>query len=65
MGLRLELDDLIVSTADARSTGDFVYSKFPPRNTGPIFADCPAITLAGLTPPCSFPCLAGASWRFH
>ena len=36
------------------------------RNTGTIFADCPAMTLAVLTPPCSFPWLAGAaSWRFH
>ena len=39
--------------------------EISPRNTVPIFADCPAKTLAGLTPPCSFPCLAGASWRFH
>ena len=38
--------------------------EISPRNTGTIFADCPAIRLAGLTPPCSFPCLAGGGLAF-
>ena len=36
-----------------------MYSKFPLAIQEPFFADCPAIRLAGVTPPCSFPCLAG------
>ena len=41
-----------------------MYSKFPLAIQEPFFADCPAIRLAGVTPPCSFPCLAGGELAF-
>ena len=44
--------------------GGLCVFEISPRNTGTIFADCPAMTLAVLTPPCSFPCLAGGELAF-